>query len=112
MAWLLTGNYNIAGGSAAVSLFLSSTIANQILVFVLLTPARVRGNLRFYGWGHPESTHPLDCADAIGVASVPSSLGKIDFTKGSCSSEAPTMEAGAQHGKNLSQTPHGVANTF
>jgi hypothetical protein len=80
MAWLLTGNYTIAGGLDRCFFFSLLGDCESGTVIDLLTPPLISREPPAFLQGQPESTRLLDYLDGNGVASVTDGLGKIEFT--------------------------------
>jgi hypothetical protein len=80
MAWLLTGNYTIAGGLDRCFFISVLGDCESGTVVDLLTPPLISGKPPAFLRGQPESTRLLDYIDGNGVVSVTDGLGKIEFT--------------------------------
>jgi hypothetical protein len=80
MAWLLTGNYTIAGGRDRGFLFSFLGDCETGTVFDLLAPSIILNRPTALVRGQTESTRLLDYGEVIGVASVAESKSKIEFT--------------------------------
>jgi hypothetical protein len=80
MAWLLTGNYTIAGGLYRCFFISPLGDCESGTVVDWLIPSMISRELPAFLRGQPESTRPLDYTDGNGVASVTDGLSKIEFT--------------------------------